>query len=69
MCPICLTTVALLGSAMTSSGGLTAYAVKRLRARNRKTAADTAQKRTCVDSENQQPDAANERHSATAASC
>ncbi|TDN61473.1 hypothetical protein B0G77_4937 [Paraburkholderia sp. BL10I2N1] len=37
MCPICLTTVALLGSAATSTGGLAALAVKKLRARSDKT--------------------------------
>jgi hypothetical protein len=36
MCPICLTTVALLGSAATSTGGLAALAVKKLRVRSGK---------------------------------
>jgi len=53
MCPLCLTTVALLGSAATSGGGLAALAVKRLRGRSGKTTDDALRMTQGSDSRKQ----------------
>jgi len=53
MCPLCLTTVALLGSAATSGGGLAALAVKKLRTRGGKTMDNASRKTRASNSEKQ----------------
>jgi hypothetical protein len=51
MCPLCLTTIALIGSAATSTGGLAALAVKKLRAHSGKTTDNASLKTQGVDGE------------------
>jgi len=53
MCPLCLTTVALLGSAATSGGGLAALAVKKLRGRSGKTMDNASPKTRANNGEKQ----------------
>jgi hypothetical protein len=62
MCPVFLTTVALLGSAATSTGGLAALAVKMLLTPSSKTSDNASLKTQGVDREEQEHEVGAEQH-------